>query len=349
MVSCPEKGITMKFTRSAIFLVLALSCVCRAVEPGDRAPDLMATTWINGPAVNPAEPDGKTTYVIEFWATWCPPCKRSIPRLNQLHDQFEDKNVVVIGVTGEAEETVRPFVENMGMKYLVVVDTNHAYADTYMEGVPGIPHAFIVDTNGILVWDGHPMDGLEDILSQVLAGTYDMITAKEAQGEDVELQKLLTEGDYDKALSTLDKLISKEPNSFEYYELKIGLLAQLGKTQQAKGLYKEIFETFKDSAEDLNTLAWMAVTSPFELCDLHLAWKAAERAADLSKRENSAILDTLARIYYSAGLLEQSAKTQEEAIEKCPEGEERDSLKATLDFYESALALRNQMKKSAVK
>ena len=335
----------MKSFTAIILFTLTLTVTCRGLEPGDKAPDLTGDVWINGKAVNPAVPDGKTTYVVEFWATWCPPCKRSIPQLNKLFEQYKDKNVVIVGVTREAEKTVRPFVEKMKMKYLVAIDTNCASAKTYMDGVPGIPHAFIIDTNGMVVWSGYPADGLEDSLSEVLAGTYSLETVRAAQGEDEELQKLLLAGDFDQALNMLDKLLAKDRKNMEYYELKIGLLAQIGKLEKAKRLYQDMLETFADSEEDLNTLSWMAVTSPFEMCDLDLAWKAATRAVELSKRENSAILDTLARVYYAAGLLDQAVKTQKEALEKSAMGEERESLKATLSFYTSAVVLRDRIKK----
>jgi len=327
-------------------LTLLLTATSHAVDLGDKAPDLSTDIWINGNAVNPAHPDGKTVYVIEFWATWCPPCKRTIPELNALFEQNKDKNVVLVGLTSESEDTVRPFVERMGMKYVVAIDTNRLFADTYMSGVQGIPHAFIVDTNGIIVWSGHPAADLSQVLAEVLAGTYDMETARTAQGESEELQQLLISGDFEKALDALDKLLSKDPKNSEYYELKIGLLAQIGKMEKAKSLYQEMFHAFADSAEDLNTLSWMAVTSPFEMCDLELAWKAAARAAELSKRENSAILDTLARVYYAAGLLDLAVKTQNEAIEKSTADEEKESMKATLKYYTSAATLRGQIEKT---
>ena len=336
----------MKLSIAIILFTLTLTVTGQGIEPGDKAPDLTCDVWINGNAVNPAKPDGKTTYVIEFWATWCPPCKRSIPQLNKLFEQYKDKNVVIVGVTSETEETVRPFVEKMEMKYVVAIDTNRAFAETYMDGVPGIPHAFIIDTNGMVVWSGHPAAGLADSLSEVLAGTYNMETVRAAQGEDEELQKLLVAGDFDKALETLDKLLAKDRKNIEYHELKIGLLAQIGKMEKAKSLYQDMFKEFADSEEDLNTLSWMAVTSPFEMCDLDLAWKAAARAAELSKRKNSAILDTLARVYYAAGLLDQAVKTQKEAVEISAGGEERKSLKATLNFYTSAAVLRDQIEKA---
>ena len=336
----------MKSTIAGILFTLTLTVACPGLEPGDKAPNLTGDVWINGKAVNPAKPDGKTTYVVEFWATWCPPCKRSIPQLNKLFEQYKDKHVVIIGVTSEAQETVRPFIEKMDMKYLVAIDTNRTFSETYMDGVPGIPHAFIIDTNGMVVWSGQSADGLEDSLSEVLAGTYNMERVRAAQGEDEELHKLLLAGDFDQALDMLDKLLAKDRKSFEYYELKIGLLAQIGKPEKAKSLYQDMYVIFADSEEDLNTLSWMAVTSPFEMCNLDLAWKAATRAVELSKRENSAILDTLARVYYAAGLLDQAVKTQKEAIEKSAGGEERESLRATFGYYKSAAVLRNQIEKA---
>ena len=327
-------------------LTLAMTTTSsHAIEPGGKAPDFTADVWINGTAANPAKPDGKTTYVLEFWATWCPPCKRSIPELNRLFQEYKDQNVVVIGVTSEAEETVRPFIEKMEMKYVVAIDTNRLFAETYMDDVPGIPYAFIIDTNGIVVWSGHPTDGLKDALRDVLAGTYDIESARRAQDGSEELQRLLMDGDFDKALDALDKLLAKDRENPEYYELKIGLLAQIGKLEQAKSIYKEMFEVYAGSAEDLNTLSWMAVTSPFEMCDLELAWKAAMRATELSKRGNGAILDTLARVYYAAGLLDLAVKTQREAIERA-EDEDKEALKATLDYYTSAEDLREQIEKS---
>ena len=346
-IAGPQKR--RRYVKSAFaiaLLLLALTSTGHAVDLGDKAPALTADTWLNGNAVNPSRADGKTVYVVEFWATWCPPCKRSIPELNSLFEQYKDRNVIVIGVTSEPEDTVRPFVDKMGMKYLIAIDTSRSFSDTYMDGVQGIPHAFIVDTNGIIVWSGHPAAGLADALEEVVAGTYDMDTAVAAQGENEELQKLLMAGDFDKALDTLDKLMAKDRGNSEYYELKIGLLAQSGKLEEAKSLYQEMFKAFADSAEDLNTLSWMAVTSPFEMCDLALAWKAALRAADLSKRENSAILDTLARVYYAAGLVDLAVKTQKEAIEKCAGGEEKESMSATLQYYTSAVALRDQIEEA---
>ena len=337
----------MKSLFAISILMFALSVRCPALDLGDKAPDLIAHTWINGTAVNPAKADGKTVYVIEFWATWCPPCKRSIPELNNLYEQYKDKNVVIVGVTSEDEETVRPFVEKMQMKYLVALDTNRSSAKTYMDNVQGIPHAFIIDTNGIVVWSGHPLEKkLKESLSNVLAGTYDIEEASATQDENDQLQQLLMDGDYDKALDAVNKLLAKDRKNIELYELKFGLLVQSGKMKEGKALYKEMFRIFSDSEEDLNTLAWMAVTSPFEMCDLELAWDAATKATELSKRENGAILDTLARVYYAAGFVDLAIKTQSEAVKRSAGTDDEKSLQTTLEYYKSAATLKNRIEKS---
>jgi len=102
---------------------------------------------------------GQTIFVFEFWATWCPPCRNSIPHLTQLQKKYKDKGVVFIGITNESEETARTFVQQMGdkMDYTVVVSSQNTLMQQY--GIQGIPHAFIIGKDSKIVWHGHPMEG----------------------------------------------------------------------------------------------------------------------------------------------------------------------------------------------
>lgn len=314
-----------------------------ALKIGEKAPPLKAAQWINGGAVDPSQPDGKTSYVVEFWATWCGPCRQTAPHLNKLHDQYKDRGILIVGVTDESEETVRPFLAKMSTAYLIACDTNRETHEAYMEGVPGIPHAFVVDTNGIVVWSGHPMDGLDEVLSNVVAGTYVIDTNANARAEAAqELQALFMEGDFAAALAKLDELINQDPSDFGYYQMKLAVLAQMQELGKMKAVYADILSAFDDSADTLNTLAWLACTSPFPLCDLPVAWKAAQRAAELSNREVPAVLDTLARVHYALGALDEAVAVQAEAVAKAA-ADEKEDLQKVLDYYRSAAALRSEI------
>ncbi len=139
---------------------------------GDSAYPLTGLTWVKG---GPVSLDPGKVYVVEFWATWCPPCRASIPHLTELQRRYGDK-VTFVGVSEENAGVVKKFVEQQGdnMDYHVAVDANGQVGKGYMEAFRqnGIPHAFVVNGAGTVVWHGHPLDSLEDVLNQVLAGTY---------------------------------------------------------------------------------------------------------------------------------------------------------------------------------
>src|SRR5437764_4651078 len=65
------------------------------LKVGDPAPKLQMGKWIQGEPVTEFKP-GKA-YLVEFWATWCGPCRVSIPHLNELHNKYKDQGLVVIG------------------------------------------------------------------------------------------------------------------------------------------------------------------------------------------------------------------------------------------------------------
>ncbi len=166
----------------AVGAILPLGATAATLKVGDPAPKLETGKWVQGDPVKEFQ-KGKA-YLVEFWATWCPPCRASIPHLNEIYNKFKDKGLVVIGQNcwqGD-DSLVAPFVKKMGdkMTYRVALDdkttdSKGAMAKTWMEaaGRDGIPSAFLVDTNGIIAWIGHPMALKEQTIEQVLAGTYD--------------------------------------------------------------------------------------------------------------------------------------------------------------------------------
>lgn len=138
------------------------------------APALSVSEWVKGEPVKLEDGKGKSIYVVEFWATWCPPCRDSIPHLTELQKTYRDKGVVVIGVSAEDPKTVESFVQKLGdkMDYTVAVDAGKATHKAFSKivPIPGIPTAFVIDKEGQVVWSGHPMLGLDDFLKEMTSG-----------------------------------------------------------------------------------------------------------------------------------------------------------------------------------
>ncbi|KAG2443510.1 hypothetical protein HXX76_001863 [Chlamydomonas incerta] len=159
---------------------------------GQQCPPVRGLTWIKGdpiPVGVPASSSGpKRVLIVECWATWCPPCRDSIPHLTELQHKYKDKQVYVIGVTSEQNvQTVKKFVEGMGSKmdYAVAVDTSGEVQEGLMmpAGARGIPHAFIIDTANKIVFSGHPMDpGFESALRTAAAAASDRTGGSSSSG-----------------------------------------------------------------------------------------------------------------------------------------------------------------------
>lgn len=109
---------------------------------------------LTGETVSLADLKGQVVF-IDFWATWCPPCRISIPAVERLHADYQGKAVRVLGVSIDEDiDALRAFVKKKGTPYPVLMDSDSAVASAY--GADGIPHFVVVDKDGRLVdqWSG---------------------------------------------------------------------------------------------------------------------------------------------------------------------------------------------------
>ncbi len=105
---------------------------------------------LNGKSVKLSDFKGKVV-ILDFWATWCPPCRAEIPHFVELQKQYRDKGLVIVGVSLDqgGPDVVSSFVKQQGINYPIVMgteDVSSRYGD-----IQAIPTTFVIDQNGNIV------------------------------------------------------------------------------------------------------------------------------------------------------------------------------------------------------
>lgn len=314
-------------------VLLALAAAVCALDIGDPAPSLKGVTWVKGAAV---ETGGAVT-VVEFWATWCGPCKVSIPHLTKLQHEHGDK-LRVVGISNEDRATVEPFVTQMGeqMAYHVGIAAETDYG-RWMEGRDSIPTAFVVDKTGTVAWVGHPMS-MEEPLKQVIAGTYDLATAKRLVGMHSKLEEQIKgqRPDIKAALATIDAILAVDP--VDQQAVDIGLaIARYTKDAALLRRTLERLPVDKLPPGMANGLAWdLAIDQELTRRNLDLAQRFIAHAI-AAMPDDAAFLDTQARVRYALGQIDEAIAIERKAVAAAPEDE---NAKQVLAYYESLPGLR---------
>jgi thiol-disulfide isomerase/thioredoxin len=291
---------------------LASAASLTAAELGMTAPPLEIAHWIKGEPVNLASAKGKSIVVVEFWATWCPPCRESIPHLTELQNKFAARGVVVVGVTDEDPKVVKPFVSKMAAKmdYTVAIDRDDKTAAGYMKafGIDGIPHAFVVNKDGVIAWQGHPLDGLEEAVEQMVAGTYDLEQVKFTGKFHAELHDYLH-------------------------------MASDGDSPLVRAAGRKLMADVAQRPDLLNDMAWEILTHDHDIKfrDRALALEAARKANEATAAKDPDILDTYALALFENGKVAEAVKTQRRAVELCRDDELLAALKERLAMFEKKL------------
>jgi len=152
-------------------LVIALYGCQKAEQPkgvavtGQKAPNFILHS-LDGRSISLQGLKGRVV-LLEFWATWCPPCRQSIPEMEALYNEFRGEDFALVGISMDDpgdKETVKEFIKEFGIKYPVAIDDGKV-SKSY--GVISIPSLFLLDKEHKIVkhYFGYN-PGLKKILSQ---------------------------------------------------------------------------------------------------------------------------------------------------------------------------------------
>lgn len=285
----------------------------KSLMPGDKAPEIKVSKWMQGNEIKTYKKG--TVYVVEFWATWCGPCIKSIPHINKLSEKFKGKaEFVGVSVWEEPEDLetrTTDFIKEMGkdMTYRVALDSKDFMATNWMEASMsnGIPTAFIINQEGVVAWIGHPME-MDEPLQQVVDKKFDIKASREKYQKYVDEQKQANEdlakiekagelyeaGNKEEAIKLLDELAKRDSGiAMDAKMKKLDLLAG-NDTEGAKTFMTQLA---KGELNDNFILAIFSFENTTEKTKPELALAAAKAVMDNLKKDDAFLLFYCAPAY----------------------------------------------------
>jgi thiol-disulfide isomerase/thioredoxin len=357
------------------FIILALTAVSgQGVSPekpyalmvGDPAPPVQVSRFVKGEPIQDFQRG--QVYVIEFWATWCVPCKDSIPHLTELQKKYAEKvRILGVSIWEPREEAVEPFVREWGekMDYTVAIDKvdflisddederqresvekgrmSKAYMVDSGWDLVGIPTAFIVDQKGRIAWIGDTKE-LDQPLEEVILGRYTLSQAAEeyrmnmvreafARGERRKAREALKEKNPETALRLVDALLELDPPAQDDYIFKFEiLLLHKGSPEKATRFMTAVLP-------ELDWVTTMNMTAILADLGRDLSPEAAHAGIGACRdslrkigKDHTWPLMTMAELYYRLGETKSALAMADRALKICRE-EDRKRMQADRDRY----------------
>lgn len=160
-----EHGSTVLIVVASVLLITKLLGPGTHALTGKPAPDFTLPS-LAGPEASLAAHRGKDVVVLDFWASWCPPCREGLPVLDRVAKRYAGKPVAVYAVNiRESPNLVAEFAKAQGLTLPILLDDTGVIADDY--GVTGIPQTVIIGRDGVIreIHIGMSMWGFEEELA----------------------------------------------------------------------------------------------------------------------------------------------------------------------------------------
>lgn len=155
-----------------LLLALLFSCPLIAqtnIQVGEPAPEIIVTHWLRN------EPPGvnfkKKYIVLDFWATWCPPCLNIIPHLNELRAEFPREDLYFISLTKESPKVASSVFDRVDFQVSVACDVTGKTELNFGNGITGLsrfPTTVLIDNKNIVRWIGSPQDLTAEMMDRFL-------------------------------------------------------------------------------------------------------------------------------------------------------------------------------------
>lgn len=144
--------------------------IAQGVQIGNAAPVFTLKT-LDGRSIKLSDFRGQKV-LLNFWATWCPPCKAEVPEFERFYQEHHKENIEILAVDifaqEKGKEVVENFIKDYSMTYPVVLDESGSVANTYR--VSAIPTTYVIDTKGIIthkVTGAMSYQALQDALAKI--------------------------------------------------------------------------------------------------------------------------------------------------------------------------------------
>jgi thiol-disulfide isomerase/thioredoxin len=330
-----------------------------SLQVGDRVPELRYGQWLKGTPFNKYEKGH--LYLMEFWATWCGPCKAVMPHLSEVARERKDQ-LTVVGVNifeGSHDSEKKPydsylpkvsrFVTNMGdnMAYNVIIDDNDEFmANNWMKaaGQSGIPCSFLI-RDSIILWIGHPYV-IDSIIQVVLDGGFDIKAERKKQEEDRVNEENSHGALFQKAFAAYEEKLKEEKIDSAIAILDAELV-ELYSWATAVSFFK--FQTLLDHYGEAKAMEflrqWQAQNPGYRLSVAGVisskegltpsAYKYALQIIneELEKRPDMSPIfkNLMAGVYASAGNFKKAVKTQEAALNEASQAVKDNKLAGIID------------------